>query len=120
LSFQLGAYRLGRLSVGESLGLRQTAGDGEVLLGLIAARRAGGQQEIQRRTHAALVQHLEERVLAIVAGLAPDDGGGRALDRRTVLHHRLAVALHFELLQVGGEAPQRVVVRQYRERRQVE
>ena len=50
-----------------------------------------------RRT---LMQHLEERVLAVRARLAPDHGGGRVIDHRAVEPRRLAVALHFELLQI--------------------
>src|SRR5207249_6869966 len=68
------------------------------------------QQEVQRGAQRALVQQLEEGVLAIVAGLTPDDRRGLPLDRLAIERHGLAVALHLELLQVGREAAQRVKI----------
>ena len=68
---------LGALAEGEGLGLRQAVGDREILLRLAAAGGVHRQQEIERRARAALVQQLEERVLRIVARLAPDHRAGR-------------------------------------------
>jgi hypothetical protein len=66
------------------------------------------------------VQHLEEGMLGVVARFAPDHGRGRVRHGLARHGHRLAVALHVELLQVCGEASQATVVRQHGERRQVE
>jgi hypothetical protein len=59
-------------------------------------------------------------MLSVVARFAPDHGRGRVLHRQAIECHRLAVALHVELLQVGREAPQTAVVRENRVRRQLE
>ena len=52
------------------------------------------------------MEQLVEGVLAVGARLAPDDLAGGDVDRRAVAGHRLAVGLHAQLLQVGGEAGQ--------------
>ena len=58
----------------------------------------------------ALVEELEEGVLAVRARLAPHDGPGVPADRLAATGHGLAVALHVELLEVGGEAGQLLAV----------
>src|SRR5580658_1075111 len=63
------------------------------------------------------MEQLEEGVLRIVTGLTPDDGRGLTFHGTAIEHHGFAVALHLELLQVGGETSQRVVIRQHGERR---
>ena len=45
-------------------------------------------------------------MLAIGAGLAPDDRRRRPGHGRAVARHALAVALHFELLQIGRQPPE--------------
>ena len=61
----------------------------------------------------ALVQQLEERVLAVGAGLAPHHRCRVPIHRPAVAIDALAVAFHFELLQVGGKALQVLLVRQH-------
>lgn len=56
---------------------------------------------------------LVERVLAVGAGLAPEDLAGLGGHRGAVPAHGLAVRFHSELLQVGREAVQVLVVRQH-------
>ena len=66
------------------------------------------------------MQHLEERVLGVGARLAPDHRRGRKVDALAVERHGLAVALHLELLQIGGQPREALVVGQHGERRQIE
>lgn len=47
---------------------------------------------------------------------SPDDRTGRVIDRRAVERYRLAVRFHIELLQVGREARQALVIGQDRAR----
>src|SRR5258708_32314836 len=60
----------------------------------------------------ALVQELIERMLAVVAGAAPDDRRRRVRERATEAIDGLAVALHVELLQPVGQQTQAPVIRQ--------
>src|SRR3546814_1267612 len=67
------------------------------------------------RSHvAALVQELVEGMLAVGARLAPDDRTGRLAHRMPGQRHPLAVGFHVELLQVGREALEALVVGQHR------
>src|SRR3984957_19524136 len=56
---------------------------------------------------------LKEGVLAIGAGFAPHDWARRRIRRRTVKLDMLAVALHLQLLEIGREAPEPLVVRDH-------
>ena len=76
--------------------------------------RLGGDEEIGRHDLGALVQKLEEGVLAVGAGLAPDDRAGAVFDQPSVAGHALAVRFHVELLQMRGEAREALVVGQHR------
>ena len=62
------------------------------------------------------MDQLVERMLAVGAGLAPVDGAGLIVDSRAFERDALAVALHRELLQVGGETLEVLVVRQHGDR----
>ena len=72
--------------------------------------RLRGDQELDGNDVRTLMQQLEEGVLAIGAGLAPDDGAGGALHRGPRFRHPLAVRFHVELLQIGGKARQALVI----------
>ena len=78
--------------------------------------RLDADQEIGRHQPRALVQQLEERVLAVGARLAPHDRRGLQIDDVAVAIDALAVALHLELLQVGRQPLQALLVRQHRVR----
>ena len=56
------------------------------------------------------MQQLEEGVLAVGAGLAPDQRAGRVAASDAVERHALAVRFHVELLQIGRQARQALVV----------
>ena len=79
-------------------------------------RRVGGigeGDEVGRNHHSALVQQLIEGMLAVGAGLAPEDLTGVGGHGAAVPADMLAVGLHGELLQVGREAVQVLAVRQH-------
>ena len=67
--------------------------------------------EVDRDQLRALVDQLVEAVLAVRARLAPVHRAGLVVDPRAVEGDVLAVGLHRQLLQVGGEALQVLVVR---------
>ena len=79
-------------------------------------RRVGGigeGNEVGRNHHSALVQQLVEGMLAVGAGLAPEDLTGIGGHSTAVPADVLAVGLHGELLQVGREAVQILAVRKH-------
>ena len=78
--------------------------------------RLDADEEVGRHQPRALVEQLEEGVLAVRARLAPDDRRGLHVDDAAVAIDALAVAFHFELLQVGRQALQMLLVRQDRVR----
>src|ERR1039458_5600496 len=57
-------------------------------------------------------------MLRIVTGLAPDHRRGPERGRAAIELHVLAIALHLELLQIGGQSREPRVVRQHRQRGQ--
>ena len=58
------------------------------------------------------MDQLIEGMLAVGARLAPIDRAGVVVDPRAVERHMLAVALHGELLEIGGKALQILFVGQ--------
>ena len=76
----------------------------EVMGGLLDHDEFGG------HVAGALVQPLEEGVLAVAAFFTPGETGGVVAEGLAVDVYALAVAFHFQLLQVGGQAAQAVVV----------
>ncbi len=61
-------------------------------------------EEIAGDEFRALVDQLIEGVLAVGAGLAPDDGAGGIIDGLAVAVGAFAVGFHVALLKIGGEA----------------
>ena len=99
----------------QRLALRQAIGEEQVLVtAVVVLVRAGRDQEVARDDVGALVDELVEGVLAVGARLAEDDRPGRAHHRRAVERDPLAVDLHVELLEIGGEALEPLVVGQHR------
>ena len=76
----------------------------EVMGGLLDHDEFGG------HIAGALVQPLEEGVLAVAAFFTPGEAGGVVAEGLAVDVHAFAVAFHFQLLQVGGQTAQAVVV----------
>src|SRR5690606_4373113 len=70
-------------------------------------------EEVARNESRPLVEELEERVLAVRSRLAPDDRTAAPFDRAAIAPRTLAVALHVELLEVGGTAVERLTVREH-------
>ena len=60
----------------------------------------------------ALMQKLIKRVLAVGAGLAPEDGAGSIIHMMAVARDALTVALHVALLEIGREVTQILVIRE--------
>src|SRR5262245_41302052 len=71
--------------------------------------------EVARNEAGALVDQLIEGVLAVGSGLTPVDRTGLAVHGRAGERHVLAVALHRQLLEIGREALQILVVGQHRD-----
>ena len=106
-----GAAAHQRLALGEAIGEEQ------FVMRLVGVGRLRRDEEIDGHDLRALVDELEEGVLAVGAGLAPDHRAGGLGDRRAVEAHALAVALHLQLLEIGGEAAEPLVVGDHRLRR---
>ena len=79
-------------------------------------QRPAEADEVARDQFGSLVDELVERVLAVGAWLAPVDGSRLVVDDRAVQRDVLAVALHGQLLEIGREAFEVLVVRQDRNR----
>ena len=113
----LGAHLIGRLTKSERLGLGQEVAQEQLMHVLTAIGRRVGSvgegDEIGRNHHGALVQQLVEGMLAVGAGLAPEDLTGVGGHGAAVPADMLAVGLHGELLQVGREAVQILAVRKH-------
>ena len=79
----LRARFLQRAALHERLRLRQAVGEQQIVVMLeIRFVADGGGEEFDRDDVGALVQQLEEGVLAIGAGLAPDQRAGRRRRQR--------------------------------------
>ena len=72
----------------------------------------GRDQELGWHDPGALVQQLVEGVLAVGPRLTPDNGAGHGGDVRAIAPGALAVGFHIQLLEVGGQQPQPLVVGQ--------
>jgi len=96
----------------EGLGLREDVRHEDVV---VTAERVEGfseGDEVAGDEAGALVDELVEAVLAVGAGFAPVDRTRIGIHMGAIEFHMLAVAFHRELLEVGGEAFQVLVVGQ--------
>ena len=120
-----------RLQVLHALAVRQRVGLGEEVahqlvvvahrLALALQRRlALAEADEVARDHATLVDQLVETVLAVGARLAEVHLARGERERRAVHGHALSVRLHVHLLDVRGEAKQRLRVGQKRAARVLE
>ena len=113
----LGTHLLRGLAKGERLGLREEVRHEQVVVDAEVVVRPAEADEVAGDELRPLVDQLVVGVLSVGARLAPDDRAGLvAGDGPALAVHRLAVALHVELLQVGREALQVLAVGQDRHR----
>lgn len=97
---------LGGLSDHQSFGLSEEVGSKHalVLTTLNRVVRLDGKKEVGRDELCALVKKLEETVLGVGGGFTEQDRTGGVLDIVTRASDGLSVALHRQLLEVGGES----------------
>jgi len=114
---ELRARLFERLAAHERLGLREEVREQDRVVLAERIVRLDRRDEVARHQPRALVDELIEGVLAVGAGLAPDDRARRVVrDRLAAARHALAVRLHVALLEVCREAAQVLVIRQDRVR----
>src|SRR5438128_11071380 len=106
----LGLDLLARLAEGQRLGLREYVRHQEIVVPAERVQRVAEGDEVTRDEPGSLMDQLVERMLAIGARLSPVDGTGRVADLGALAPDVAAVALHRELLQVGREALEVLVV----------
>ncbi len=106
-------HLLGRLAEGERRRLREHVGEQQVVMAPERVERLREGDEVAGNEPGALMDQLIERVLAVGAGLAPVDRSGRMRDRLAVERHVLAVALHGQLLEIGRETLEILLVGQH-------
>ena len=106
----VGGDLLGRPPEGENRALREAVRHQQVVLIADLVIRLGESDEVRRDEPRALMEQLIEGMLAVGARFAPEDLPGLVVDARPVEPHRLAVRLHRQLLQVGGEPRQPLAV----------
>ena len=111
----LGLDLLRRHAERQRLALRKDVGQQHVVVAPQRRQRLAEGDEVARDEPRPLVNQLVERVLAVGARFAPIDGAGIVVHRRPLQRHVLAVALHRQLLQVGREPLQVLLVGQHRD-----
>ena len=97
----------------QGLPLREAICDQEIVMMRVGVGRRGSDKQIQGNDFRSLMDELEEGVLAIRAWLAPYDRAGRRIGGRAVELDVFAVALHLQLLEIGGKAPEPLVIRDH-------
>ena len=96
-------FRCG-LAESERLGLRKNIRQKNVVVPTKRCQRVTERDKVTRDEPRPLVDQLIERVLAVGAGFAPVDRAGLVIHFLPGKRDVLAVALHRELLEIGGEA----------------
>src|SRR5271165_2374740 len=76
--------------------------------------RVNERDEVARDKPGSLMYQLIKRVLSVGSRLAPIDGPGRVVNLGPLKGHVFAVAFHRQLLQVGRESLEVLLVRQDR------
>ena len=111
----LGLDLLGGLAKGQRLGLGKDIRQEHVVVPAQRSERLAKRDEVARNQPGALMNQLIERVLAVGAGFAPDKSGRcRSSPCLPVERDVLAVALHRQLLEIGGKPFQVLFVGQHR------
>ena len=106
----LGAHLLLGLAERERFGLREDVRRQDVVMFADRVQRLAEPDEIDGDELRALVDQLVEAVLPVRARLTPVDGAGLVVDVRALDRDVLAVRLHRQLLQVGREPLQVLLV----------
>src|SRR5215471_18089831 len=106
---------LARFSEGERLGLGEYVRQQHIVMPAELVERLCEGDEVAGDEPGALMDQLIERVLAIGSRLAPIDRAGLMIYRHPGEGQVLAVALHRQLLEIGWEALQILLVGQHRD-----
>src|SRR6202040_2537943 len=106
----LGLYFVGSLAERQRLALCKQISHQQVVLVAERIERLAEADEIAGDEPRSLMDQLEERMLSVGAGLAPVDRPGLVIHAFAIERNVLAVALHRELLQVGREAFEILIV----------
>src|SRR5271166_1479978 len=99
-----------------SFALREDVGEQHVMLFAQRVQRLAEGDKVARDQTRPLVDQLIERVLAVGTRLTPINRAGVAADGIAVERHVLAVALHRQLLEIGGEPLQILLAGKYADR----
>ena len=110
----LGFYLLGRLAESQRFTLGKDIGQEDVMVPAQGVKRLAEGDEVTGDKPGSLMNQLVERVLAVSPRLAPIDGTSLVGDLGPIQGDVLSVALHGELLQIGRESLQILLVRQDR------
>src|SRR4030095_4067213 len=108
----LGLDLLARLAEGQRLGLREHVRQQGVVVPAERVQGVAEGDEVTGDETSPLMDQLVERMLTVGSRLSPVDGSGRIADLRALARDMLAVALHRQLLQVGREALEVLLVGQ--------
>src|SRR6266446_4627986 len=109
LSFDL----LGRLTEGQRFGLSEHVRQEHVVVPTKRVERLGERYEVAGNESRSLMNQLIEGMLTIGSRLAPVDRAGIVADSLAVAGDVFAVALHRQLLQIGWESLQVLLVWQH-------
>ena len=98
-----GAHLVGRLAEGQCLGLGEDVRREDVVMRTEWIEALGEADEVHRDDRRSLMDQLIKAVLSVGPRLAPVDGAGVVVDVGSLEGHVFAVGLHGELLEVGRQ-----------------
>src|SRR5258708_14607563 len=110
----LGLHLLGRFTESECFGLGKNVREQHIVVPTQRIERLDECDKITRDQSCSLVNQLVERVLAVRTWFAPIDWPSRVGSLGPTERNGFPVALHLQLLQVGREPLEVLLVRQYR------
>src|SRR5258707_897469 len=104
---------LARFSKRERLALRKNVRQQHIMMPAERVERLSERDEVARNEPRALMDQLIEGMLAVGSRLPPIDRAGLRLDWCPIERYVLAVALHRQLLEIGRETLQVLVIGQH-------
>src|SRR5260370_27431542 len=110
----LGLYLLGRFTESECFGLGKDVRQEHIVVPAERIECFHKRDEITRDQSSPLVNQLVERVLTVGTWFAPIDWPSRIVYLGPIERNVFTVALHRQLLQIGREPLEVLLVRQYR------